>query len=102
MHWVLSVKLAQQYHRMSRLLRGTGNRPIVEKSRNDRFWGAVEQEDGVLSGQNQLGRLLMESRARVEIMTQEEPSELQALTIADFYLLGAPIRIVRAGDRVHL
>lgn len=47
MEWVLRVKLAQHYQRISRLLRATGIRPIVERSRNDRFWGAVEERDGV-------------------------------------------------------
>lgn len=102
MQWVLRIKLAQHYHQMSRLLRATGNRRIVEKSRNDRFWGAVEQEDGVLRGQNQLGQLLMALRECVEIMAQEDLSEVQPLTIVDFYLLERPIGIVRAGDRVHI
>lgn len=99
MNWVLRVKVAQHYHQMSRLLRATGNRPIVEKSRNDRFWGAVEQEDGVLRGRNQLGQLLMELRKFVEIMTQEDFAEVQPLSIPDFLLLGKPIEIVRGGHR---
>ncbi len=102
MQWVLRVKLAQHYHQMSKLLRATENRQIVEKSRNDRFWGAVEHEDGVLRGRNHLGQLLMGLRECVEIMAQEELSEVQPLTIADFCLLGTPIGIVRATDRAHI
>src|SRR5262245_35960788 len=62
MRWCLSVKLAQQFERFGGLLRRTSPRPIVERSRKDRFWGAVLEADGVLRGQNHLGLLLMELR----------------------------------------
>jgi ribA/ribD-fused uncharacterized protein len=62
MRWVLRVKLACHPRRFGGLLRCTGSRPIVERSRRDRFWGAVPGEDGVLRGENWLGRLLMELR----------------------------------------
>ena len=88
MDWVLRVKLAQHYDRLAALLRSTGDRPIVEKSRKDRFWGAVEEQNGMLRGQNQLGRLLMDLREFVEVMSQKELSEVPPLTISDFSLLG--------------
>lgn len=96
MDWVLRVKLAQHYPRMSRLLRATGNRPIVEKSRKDRFWGAVEERDGVLRGQNRLGQLLMDLREFVGVMSQEELIEVPPLTLPDFRLIGESIGVVRA------
>jgi ribA/ribD-fused uncharacterized protein len=100
MDWVLRVKLAHHYQRLATLLRSTGHRPIVEKSRNDRFWGAVEDQKGILRGQNHLGCLLMDLRELVEIMSQEELSEMPPLSIPDFCLLGKPIEVVRGGDEI--
>jgi ribA/ribD-fused uncharacterized protein len=65
MRWVLRVKLAQHFDRLAPLLERTAGRAIVEKSRKDRTWGAVEDTDGRLHGRNQLGLLLMELRARL-------------------------------------
>lgn len=62
MRWVLRVKLAHHLVRFGGLLRHSGERVIVERSRSDRFWGAVPGKDGVLRGENWLGRLLMELR----------------------------------------
>jgi hypothetical protein len=54
----------QNWTRFSELLLNTGDLPIVEQSRKDRFWGAVPVE-GKLVGANVLGRLLMELRETV-------------------------------------
>jgi len=62
MRHTLRVKLEQYPDTFGDLLMATGSRPIVEKSRKDRFWGAVEREDGLLVGQNVLGKLLGELR----------------------------------------
>jgi len=62
MRWCIRVKLVQNWRRFSSLLLATGNRPIVEKSWKDSFWGAKPLEDGRLVGRNVLGRLLMELR----------------------------------------
>ena len=57
MKWYLRVKLAQHFRDFFvRLLRWTAPHPIVELSRKDRFWGAVQDEDGVVRGENMLGR----------------------------------------------
>ena len=45
MKWCLRVKLAQNWIRFGDLLRSTDNRPIVEESRKDDFWGAKRQKD---------------------------------------------------------
>lgn len=47
---------------VARLLRSTKDRPIVEISKRDDYWGAVETKEG-LEGENWLGRLWMEVRA---------------------------------------
>jgi ribA/ribD-fused uncharacterized protein len=62
MRWCLRLKLEQHFGRFFRLLKSTGERPIVERSRRDRFWGAVPSQDGVLEGQNMLGQLLVQLR----------------------------------------
>jgi len=62
MRWCLREKLDQHFGEFYSLLRKSGDRAIVEKSRKDRFWGAVLEKDGVLRGQNRLGMLLMEIR----------------------------------------
>ena len=54
--------IAQHFKKFGGPLRWSAPRPIVERSRKDRFWGAVLEADGVLRGQNRLGRLLMELR----------------------------------------
>ncbi len=64
MRWCLRVKLAQNWFRFSELLLRTGDRPIVEESRRDAYWGAKPQ-NGTLVGVNALGRLLMELREEI-------------------------------------
>src|SRR5262249_52775825 len=59
MRWCLRVKLAQHVERFGGRLGRTAPRPIVERSRRDGFWGAVQESEGVLRGQNRLGLLLM-------------------------------------------
>lgn len=94
MRWALRVKLAQHFARISGLLLRTGERAIVEHSRKDRFWGTVEV-DGVLVGENTLGRMLMELRDLVHDRPREELLVVEPLLVPDFLLLGEPIRTVR-------
>lgn len=98
MRWALRVKLAQNMLRFGGLLKWSKGRPIVEKSRRDRFWGAVEEKDGVLRGENWLGRLLMELRE--ELAARGAAGEEAVLlrvpppALADFCLLGREIGVV--------
>jgi predicted NAD-dependent protein-ADP-ribosyltransferase YbiA (DUF1768 family) len=65
MLWVLELKLYFNHYRgFGRELVATGDRPIVEISAHDDFWGAKEVSPGVLVGHNHLGRLLMVVRDR--------------------------------------
>jgi ribA/ribD-fused uncharacterized protein len=91
MRWVLRVKLAQHYGRVARLLLATGGRPIVERSRKDRFWGAVEGNDGVLCGRNQLGLLLVQLRGLLESRPPEELQVVAPPPLPNFLLLGRPV-----------
>ncbi|MBO1329430.1 NADAR family protein, partial [Acetobacter suratthaniensis] len=93
MKWCLRVKLIENWRNFSELLLSTGDRPIVEDSRKDSYWGATRQENDTLNGQNVLGRLLMELRKKL----QEDSDALrsvQPLKIPNFCLLGEPIPIV--------
>jgi ribA/ribD-fused uncharacterized protein len=96
MRWVLRVKLAQHFDRIAGLLRRSSERAIVEMSRKDRFWGAVEEE-GRLHGRNQLGLLLMELRERVRTAERAELETVEPPGIPDFLLLGQPIGVVQRG-----
>ena len=93
MRWCLRVKLAQNWLKFSNLLIETGDRPIVEQSRKDDYWGAIPFTDGqTLIGRNALGRLLMELRD--VIMKSNEPDVLlivEPLHILDFRLDNRPI-----------
>lgn len=61
MRYCLELKLYQNYKTISSMLEETGDRPIVEKSHRDTFWGAIEK-DNVLQGENVLGKLWMDIR----------------------------------------
>lgn len=96
MRWSLRVKLAQHYVDFGELLLSTGDRHIVEQSSKDNFWGAFVKPNGVLVGQNVLGRLLMELRERLQSDTKQSLKVVEPLALDDFFLLGKPIEIVDA------
>jgi len=96
MRWCLRVKLAQNSQKFSSLLLVTGDRPIVEESRRDDFWGAKPAGDGTLVGMNVLGRLLMELREKLQGGDQESLTRVEPLNIPDFVLCGTPIGVIEA------
>ena len=98
MRWCLRVKLAQNWRTFSELLLETGDRPIVEESRKDDFWGAYPNDGNVLVGKNVLGRLLMELRAAIKTQDQASLLRAESLDIGDFLLNGKPITAVSALD----
>ena len=57
MRHVLLLKFHQHRAVLEPILQETGDRPIVEISKHDKFWGAEPRNDGTLVGYNQLGRL---------------------------------------------
>lgn len=94
MKWCLKIKLAQHWARFGDLLLSTGSNPIVEQSRNDRFWGAVPELDNeILRGSNVLGRLLMDLRERMK-KDADEFLEIRPVPIPDFLLMGREITSV--------
>ena len=61
MLWVLELKLLQHQRAFGEVLKSTGDKLIVEKSRKDTFWGCIES-DGMFVGKNNLGQLLVRVR----------------------------------------
>jgi ribA/ribD-fused uncharacterized protein len=98
MRWVLRVKLAQHMKRFGGVLIATGDAAIVERSSKDRYWGAIESTDGVLEGQNVLGRLLMELREELRSRPREELLVVPPPRIEGFLLVGRPVGLVRFND----
>ncbi|KTB57298.1 hypothetical protein AO067_16550 [Pseudomonas viridiflava ICMP 13104] len=100
MRWCLRVKLAQNYEKFGALLLSTGEKPIVELSRKDDYWGtkAVDDSGDVLIGQNVLGRLLMELRELLKEDLGEELKIVPALNVPDFLFLDKPIETMIASN----
>ena len=92
MRWVLRLKLAMHWSKFSELLLSTGDRPIVEDSRKDDFWGAIPTNSTTLVGMNVLGRLLMELRE--EIKQGAELRRVEPPAILDFLLFGEQLGAV--------
>ncbi len=98
MDWCLRVKLAQHWDAFSRLLLSTEEKPIVEESRKDDFWGAKAQDMATLVGTNVLGQLLMNLRRELK---QESHILLKTVSpppLRDFMLIGKPIGVVTATE----
>lgn len=66
---VIQIKFSPGSH-YAKLLLSTGDHELIEGNRwGDLFWGAVFDVEGELTGQNELGKLLMDWR---DILRQEE------------------------------
>jgi len=89
MRWCLRLKLLMHRSSFGDLLLSTGDRPIVEDSRKDDFWGALHVGSETLVGGNVLGRLLMELRE--EIKSGTELRFLEPPAIPSFLLYGKAI-----------
>jgi len=96
MRWCLRVKLAENWEKFGELLLATGDRPIVEKSRKDEFWGAKPKNNETLVGANVLGRLLMELREELRGPKRELLRRVELPEIADLLFLGKPIKTIGA------
>ncbi|MEQ8270807.1 NADAR family protein [Algiphilus sp.] len=91
MRWCLRVKLAYHQDSFGKLLLATKDKPIVEESRKDSFWGAKPEGEDSLVGCNVLGRLLMELREELKERPSEDFSIVEAPKVKDFLLLNRPI-----------
>lgn len=94
MRWTLRAKLYQSAA-FRDLLLATGERPIVEDSRKDRFWGAVPTGFNELVGENILGRLLMELREELRAGKHFLGQVLEPPEIGQFLFLGSPAPLIR-------
>lgn len=106
MYWCLRVKLAQNFIPFGRLLESTYNKPIVEDSSKDKFWGAVKDKENekVLRGVNALGRLLMKLREEFNSEKRYELLVVEPLNIPNFSLFNLPIGVIdeRRNFIIHL
>ena len=97
MEWCLRVKYSQHRTLFGSLLRSTGDRPIVEESHKVDFWSTriVEKNNPeILRGENTLGRLLMDLRSEVPVLSKLPMYRVEPLDIENFRLLGEPVRRV--------
>ncbi|MEN8218726.1 MAG: NADAR family protein [Pseudomonadota bacterium] len=94
MRWSLRVKLAQNFMTFGLLLESTNNKPIVESSKRDIFWGAIKSNDGNLRGLNILGRLLMELRESYSSETRYQLLFVPTLQIDNFKMLDKEISVI--------
>jgi ribA/ribD-fused uncharacterized protein len=91
MRWCLRVKLFHNWHKFSELILDTGEKPIVEESIKDDFWGAKPVDLNLLIGINALGRLLMELRTEVSKYEINQKYILNPPQLENFLLLGKNI-----------
>ena len=92
MTWCLQVKLIQHWQDFGKLLISTGDKPIVERSSKDDFWGAKLDGDQ-LTGANVLGCLLTGLRDQLKT----DPTSLETAkppTVPEFLLLGQPVEVI--------
>ena len=100
MYWCLRVKLAQNWEKFSNLLAATENKPIVEVSYRDQFWGAKPVDTETLVGENTLGRLLMKLRDKLR---DKENSDLLYVSppVENFHLLNVPIGVIHSNKPIQ-
>lgn len=93
MTWCLRVKLAQNFISFGKLLESTHDKPIVEDSSKDPFWGAMRDKENPnqLTGVNALGRLLMKLRQDYNSPNRFSLLYVEPLSIPNFCLYGRPI-----------
>ena len=87
MKLALQMKLNQHFDRLSAILLESAQRPIVEYSKSDIFWGAVSTDDGMLQGNNYLGRLWMDYRSKITLSSTEWALDLSFLMPGELLLL---------------
>ncbi|ENZ8140776.1 TPA: NADAR family protein [Klebsiella aerogenes] len=98
MKWAVCIKLCQNWEKFSTLLLSTGDKPIVEYSEKDQFWGAKSIGNHTYSGMNVLGRILMLLRDTCEHRGKQAFTVIPPPNLAEFYMLGEPIHNVTTPD----
>ena len=95
MRWCLHVKLVQHWEKFGYLLLSTGNKPIVEESRRDQFWGAKPVSLETLVGMNILGQLLMALREQLKGPNLEKLRTVEPPNLTGFLLADKPIGLIQ-------
>ena len=91
MRWCLELKLAQHMKPFGDHLVSTGDLTIVELSFRDDFWGATPTEDGMLRGQNMLGKLLLALREDLRAGQVFPSGIVKPPSISDFRFAGVEV-----------
>lgn len=65
MRYCIELKLEQNFIKFSEVLLSTKNKSIVEYTKTDKIWGAIDV-GAYYEGTNALGRLLMELRGKLD------------------------------------
>jgi ribA/ribD-fused uncharacterized protein len=96
MRWCVRLKYAQHCKTLSVVIAATGDRPIVEDSHRDQFWGAVPTKGAPdrLVGRNVLGKIWMEVRQEMSGLTGA-PLGVPPTppSVPNLLLLGEPIKV---------
>jgi len=90
MRWCLQLKLCNNFDKFSSLLLITNNKPIVEHSNKDKYWGAKKENDKLV-GINALGRLLMELREKIIENDLYPIFVIHPPDVPDFLIYGEPV-----------
>lgn len=102
MDWAMRVKVAYHFIKLLKVLKETGDLPIVEKSHKDRFWGAVPEKGNlnVLNGTNVLGMLWDEIRKQMFSDDWEQMLVVAPPKIPNFKLFGEEIAVLDLSKKV--
>ncbi len=96
MWWCLKIKLVQNWKSFGELLLAPADKPIVEQSGKDPFWGALVTGDDTLKGVNVLGQLLMKLREEFKSDRRDQLLIVKPPEVDNFMLSGQVIGEVRA------
>lgn len=95
MRLVLRIKYVQ-WPPFRDILFQTGDKAIVEVSRKDTYWGAIEINEETIEGRNILGRLLMELREDAKCERVFDRASHILSSTRDLLLDGKPIALTIA------
>ena len=88
MEWCLNLKLLNNIETFGNLLLSLEDRPIVELSKKDDYWGAIPRGDELI-GTNMLGRLLCILSKKWK--DGHDPHLVPVITIPNFYFEGKDV-----------
>jgi predicted NAD-dependent protein-ADP-ribosyltransferase YbiA (DUF1768 family) len=90
MHWCLEQKTAQYFDTLLAVMLASQDKPFVEYSSRDPFWGASKVAEGEIEGVNALGQLWDRTRLRIlghALKHPDSPFEPMALALPEPFLL---------------